>query len=200
MANFLEKLGIIESKEISKPKEKTETPGLTPNPTVVHTMDSSKYKNLFDKVLTDANIPGPDFFEFYKTLESLAPQPIADQQKYILAFTGFQVMGLKKEKMIETANHYLSILKEERKNFDAHSAEVNRMEVIEPRNEIQKISEENMELQKKIQENINRISMLTTQSAESENKLRSAEASFNLELSNTEAKIQGIVNNINSYL
>ncbi|MBS1661602.1 MAG: hypothetical protein JST68_11190 [Bacteroidetes bacterium] len=68
-----------------------------------------RFADYFDKLFSEANIPGPDYYEFSKMIGAM--QLIADEQsRYYAAYAGLQVQGLDKPKLLSTAAEYLRIL------------------------------------------------------------------------------------------
>jgi peptidoglycan hydrolase CwlO-like protein len=68
-----------------------------------------RFAGYFDKLFSDANIPGPDYYEFARMIGAM--QAISDERaRYAAAFAGLQVQGLDKEKLLSTANEYLRVL------------------------------------------------------------------------------------------
>lgn len=140
---FLENLGLVEKtdKPIKKEevKEKTAskktpstpsstsstsstTPSYTTPVTPTITVDSSEYSEHFQKVFTERNFPGPDYYEYVKTLDKMKNMPLDDASKYSTAFVGLSAMGLTKAHLLDTANKYISIANEQKVIFDNDSA------------------------------------------------------------------------------
>jgi hypothetical protein len=72
-------------------------------------MAEQRFAGYFDKLFSDANIPGPDYYEFARMI--VAMQVIPDERaRYAAAFAGLQVQGLDKEKLLSTAAEYLRVL------------------------------------------------------------------------------------------
>jgi hypothetical protein len=78
--------------------------------------DLQKFNQHFDGLFEQANLPGPDYFEFSKMCHAMATLP--DEMKFPAVFGGLQVQGLTKQKLVESANHYISIIEEDAKKFN----------------------------------------------------------------------------------
>lgn len=77
---------------------------------------NSKFAAYFEKLFMDANIPGPDYFEFSKMIAVM--QAVPDEQvRYVTAFAGLSVQGLDKQKLMSTAAQYLQLLETDATNF-----------------------------------------------------------------------------------
>lgn len=104
-----------ESYQQAKPQPTTSYTGTAANNNYAST-GSSKFKDYFDKLFKEANIPGPDYFEFSKMIDAM--QAVPDEQvRYITAFAGLSVQGLDKQKLLTTATQYLQVLETDATNF-----------------------------------------------------------------------------------
>lgn len=74
------------------------------------TAGSNDYLKYLDEVMDKANMPGPDFYEFSKSLVPMASLAIPEDQKFNTVLSTFSVMGATKEKLVESGNKYLGIL------------------------------------------------------------------------------------------
>ncbi|WP_207514645.1 hypothetical protein [Longitalea luteola] len=112
--------------EAAKPLPKEEQPKAAPqtdftaNRVTIHNSYTSpvnsKFAAYFDKLFREANIPGPDYYEFSKMIEAM--QAIADEQvRYVTAYAGLSVQGLDKQKLLSTATQYLQLLETDATNF-----------------------------------------------------------------------------------
>jgi hypothetical protein len=68
-----------------------------------------RFAGHFDKLLSEANIPGPDYYEFSRMIGVMRGIP-DDAARYNAAFAGLQVQGLDKQRLLETAAEYLRVL------------------------------------------------------------------------------------------
>ena len=89
----------------------TDGSGVAPDPAT-----SRRFAEYFDKLFCDANVPGPDYYEFSRMTEAM--QTIPDEQaRFYAAYAGLQVQGLDKAKLLSTAGEYLRILAEDASHF-----------------------------------------------------------------------------------
>lgn len=115
-----------------------------------------RFAGYFDKLFGDANIPGPDYYEFARMIGAM--QAIPDERaRYAAAFAGLQVQGLDKEKLLSTANEYLRVLAADADQFQktvdtALQEKVHQRsaEAEEKSQRIQALSQEILQLQQQI--------------------------------------------------
>ncbi len=89
----------------------------TPSQTMGITEDDlQKFNQHFDDLFEKANLPGPDYFEFSKMCQAM--KTLTEDVKFPAAFGGLQVQGLTKEKLVESANHYIMIIEEDSSKFN----------------------------------------------------------------------------------
>lgn len=77
-----------------------------------------KFEKHFDKIMNEANLPGPDYFEFCKMLEALEAHVPDEKTRYTAVFASLTVQGLTKEKLINSAAKYKSIIQEDKTKFE----------------------------------------------------------------------------------
>ncbi|THU37119.1 hypothetical protein FAM09_19400 [Niastella caeni] len=132
---------------------------------------NSKFKDYFEKLFKEANMPGPDYFEFSKMIEVM--QAVPDEQvRYTTAFAGLSVQGLDKQKLLSSATQYLQLLETDAKNF--HSS-------------VDAALQEKVHEKKKLmEEKDNRIQQLTQEISALQNELLNLQS----EIKENEAKIE----------
>lgn len=107
---------VLNFKTQSNPLPVTSTPpSFSPSPSA-SSEDVEMFNKHFDEIFEKANLPGPDYFEFSKMCHAMATLP--DEMKFPAVFGGLQVQGLTKQKLVESANHYISIIDEDAKKFN----------------------------------------------------------------------------------
>jgi len=115
-----------------------------------------RFAGHFDKLLSEANIPGPDYYEFARMIAVM--QGIPDEAaRYNAAFAGLQVQGLTRQRLLDTAGEYLRVLTTDAGQFQAtvdssYEEKVRRKEeeAEEKATRIQALSQEILQLQQQI--------------------------------------------------
>lgn len=84
-----------------------------------------QYLNHFMDFLEKNNIPGLDYLEFanllHKQFEKFG-NTLSESQLYEMAFMSFETQGITKQRLIETANTYLKLIADHKKEFDQYLA------------------------------------------------------------------------------
>ena len=143
-----------------------------------------EYVKYFDDIIEKNNIPGPDYFEFAKALEKKKNDPMDEKTKFGSIFAGFDAMGVTKEKLVETAKVYITIVDNEKTKFDQSCQDAVNGKIKNEEQKAIKLEEENKNIEqqmveltakkianieeaKKIREaNSNRVNQLTAQKAD----------------------------------
>ena len=85
-----------------------------------HGLDE-KSVDFISKAIEKANLPGFDYVEFKQALSNIAKMNIDEATAFKSAYGTAMTMGLTKEKLLETANHYKTIVSIEKEQFDVAS-------------------------------------------------------------------------------
>lgn len=131
---------------------------------------SVKFRDYFDKLFSEANIPGPDYFEFSKMTEAM--QAISDEKaRYSAAFAGLSVQGLDKQKLLSTAAQYLQVLDNDAANFNSTVDAALQEKVIAKQKEIEAKRQRINELTREITDLHNQVAVLNNEIKENEEKI-----------------------------
>ncbi len=133
---------------------------------------SVKFRDYFDKLFSEANIPGPDYFEFSKMTEAM--KSITDEKaRYSAAFAGLSVQGLDKQKLLSTAAQYLQVLDNDAANFNSTVDAALQEKVIAKQKEIEAKQQRISELTREITDLHNQVAVLNNEIKENEEKIES---------------------------
>jgi hypothetical protein len=162
-----------------------------------HTDD--RFAGHFDKLLSEANIPGPDYYEFARMIAVM--QGIPDEAaRYIAAFAGLQVQGLDKRRLLDTADGYLRVLTTDAAQFQAtvdasyqEKVRGKETEAEEKAARIQALSQEILQLQQ-------RIGILREEIRASKEKLAGGSGAYGAESKRRQEEIRRDIEKINQYI
>ncbi len=106
-------------------------------------IDSSRISDKFMSILFSAlegqNLPGIDYLEYKQSLKSLAKMPMEEAVRYQSAFAMAQAMGAVPQKLIESANHYVEVLKGENAKFNQSLVNQKKEQITDRETTIQKL-------------------------------------------------------------
>lgn len=167
---------------------------------------NQRFSDYFNILFEEANIPGPDYYEFARMI--VAMQVIPDERaRYAAAFAGLQVQGLDKEKLLTTAAEYLRVLTADAEHFSssvetALQEKVHRRtaEAEEKSKRIQALSQEIVELQKQIATMKDEILATQNEIGEAKGKLEANSSAYAAESERRKQQIQGDIEKINRYI
>jgi hypothetical protein len=191
MASFFKKaLGVfVEFEEDAKKNQDDSTHQKQQNSTVVNNnselprtqlsaADEEKFQKYFDQLMDKANLPGPDYYEFFKMMETLEAHIPDEKARFAATFASLSIQGLTKDKLIATANKYREIMENDRSNFEIalnnkFNVEVGRrqQEIVSFEKKIQHNADMIQKLTKEITDLQIQIGKLKTEMTEEENKL-----------------------------
>ena len=159
------------------------------------------------KALDEANLEGYDYFEFAKTLEALKPALPAEQTLYQTALASGSVMGATKDKLIQTAQHYLDILGKKQEEFNqAAQVQINEtvidkeQGVVDLDNQIQVKAEQIRKLTDEINSLTNKKVEVTNEISANKVKIEQVKNDFAATLQAFMSKIHGDMERIEKYL
>lgn len=79
---------------------------------------TKKFMEILLRAMEANNLDGFDYLEYKQSLKSLEKMPMDEQTRFQSAFAMAQTMGATPAKLIQTAEHYISVLQNEEKKFE----------------------------------------------------------------------------------
>lgn len=158
-----------------------------------------RFSEYFDKLFSEANIPGPDYYEFARMITAM--QAIPDERaRYAAAFAGLQVQGLDKEKLLSTAAEYLRVLAADADHFGKtveaalqEKVHSRTAEAEEKNKRIQALSAEILDLQ-------TQIGAMQNEIREAKTKLETSNNAYAAESGRRRQQLQSDIDKINQYI
>jgi hypothetical protein len=181
---------------------KTPTEVVTSTTPVVHyqpSVDTGKFKQYFDKLFDEANIQGPDYFEFSKMIEAMNAIP-NEKARYVAAFAGLSVQGLDKARLLSTASQYLQVLETDASNFNNTIDATLHEKVLSKKHEIEEKSKRIQQLSQEMADLHDKITVLQNEIKENEEKIENNSSGYERELVNMKSKIKSDIEKIKQHI
>ena len=194
----------VELKEEEKPapeKSTKETPVYTESTAKTYqpVKKDDRFVQYFEKLFREANLPGPDYFEFSKMIEAMNCIP-DEKARYTAAFAGLSVQGLDKAKLLSTAAEYLRILNADAASFGSTVDAALQEKVILKKKETDEKAMRIEQLKTEINELYRQIELLTGEIRENEEKIESNSGSYKWESEAMKTRIEKDIEKIKQHI
>lgn len=157
--------------------------------------------------IDEANIEGFDYIEFRDTVNQMGNTGMTEHNKFLAVFTTASAMGLTREKLLSSIDHYVSVISSKREGFISHVEGMLEKEVQGRHDAIMNIDEEcvkaqeeiaalNLKIQEAQQQKLTLQNEANTQKMEIENTRASFEATFQM----VNGKLETDKKNIEMYI
>jgi hypothetical protein len=140
--------------------------------------EAEKFEKYFDNLFDKANFPGPDYYEFYKTMETLEAHIPDEKTRVSATFASLAIQGLTKQKLLDTAAQYKVIIEQDHANFENALSTKLKTELGDRKNQLQSLeqkiainAEQIQKLTKEMSEANIQIGQVKNEILEQENKL-----------------------------
>lgn len=113
--------------------------------------DLSKFEQHFEQLFEQTNLPGPDYFEFWKTMDTLEAHISDENARMQAVFASLKIQGLSKQNLIQTAGVYRETILKDKANFESAVQKKSEAEIAGRTAQIQKIQQEREEKRQMIE-------------------------------------------------
>lgn len=171
-----------------------------------HGLDE-KSVDFISKAIEKANLPGFDYIEYKQAIFNMAKMNLDEATTFKTAFATAMTLGLTKERLVETAHHYKTIVLKEKEQFDTASQKqqdskigTNLKQVDELRYKIADNESKIKILQGEIDAARKKISDLDYEREQSHQKIEDAKTKFLFTHQSILNQIEKDIENIQKYL
>jgi hypothetical protein len=158
-----------------------------------------RFVQYFEKLFKDANLPGPDYFEFSKMIEAMSSLP-DEKARYVAAFAGLSVQGLDKARLLSTAAEYLGVLNADAANFGSTVDAALQEKVFLKKKETEEKAMRIEQLRNEINELHRQIELLNGEIRENEEKIESNSGSYKRESETMKMRIEKDIEKIKQHI
>ncbi|RMF00990.1 MAG: hypothetical protein D6772_05520, partial [Bacteroidetes bacterium] len=101
---------------------------------------TTKFTDILLSAMESANLDGFDYLEYKKSLQSLQKMNMDEGTAYQSAFAMASTMGATPARLVETAEHYLKVLRTEEQKFQAALAKQQQAKIDAQRKEQEQLA------------------------------------------------------------
>ncbi|GLR19404.1 hypothetical protein GCM10007940_40200 [Portibacter lacus] len=211
MLKRLKSLFIIEEENNTptapKKVEAKKKPIINDVPINKNAKSSDKFITNLLKAIESNNLEGFDYLEYKQSLKSLSQMDMDEATKFNSAFAMAKTMGANKKILIDSANHYLSILKTEESKFnDAYEKQqhkqvgIRQEKLISIESSIKKKEEQIKKLQEEIKNSKKEFELKKNEINEASAKVAQTRDEFIASYKSVSDQISNDIERMNKYL
>jgi len=169
--------------------------------------DIDKFTKHFDDLFDKSNFPGPDYYEFSKMMHLLEPQIPDESIRVATVFASLSIQGLTKDKILATAQQYLTIIDNDKAQFEKAASDKAAVDVEGRKNtvaDLEKKINDNADMIRKLTQEItelqSQIGTLKNEIVQEDTKISANKGSFQVAYQAMYNKISGDIQKINTIL
>lgn len=168
---------------------------------------TQQFTNVLFKAMNQNNLDGFDYLEYKQSLNSLKKMPMDEPTRYQSAFAMAQTMGATPAALLQTAQHYVDVLKQEEQKFDQAVNKQQQLQIGSKEQAINKLeetikakAEQIKKLTQEIEQHQKEREQLTSEIKEAVVKVESTRNDFIASYNNLVSQIHEDMENIKKYL
>ena len=176
--------GLFIKEETTKPAAKTAASVVTPTiptittPPVVQGVSDNKYIDLLEKAVQQGAMAGQDYLKFKEAVENMSKLPLDEKTKFISVYSILSSMGCKKEELLNSVDHYINVIENEKLNFNNELKAEFSAKVQSKLNAINQAKKDLDALTKKITDLTASIQQMSQEASEEQLRINTTEANF----------------------
>jgi chromosome segregation ATPase len=108
---------------------------------VLNAEEFDKFEKHFEKLFDQTNLPGPDYYEFMKMMETLEVHIKDEKARMSATYASLTIQGLTKEKLVQTANQYKEVISKDKAQFEKIANDKSEKEIGQKRKDFAGLEE-----------------------------------------------------------
>ena len=161
-----------------------------------HGLDEKSIQSL-TTALAKNNLPGFDYLEYKQSLGALVKMNMDEETAFKSAYATAATVGLTKEKLLKTADHYKNVLQNEKDQFDKALQKQIDQRVKSKKAEVEKLKKQIEEYKLKIQQLEEKIAKSQSTIDNADQHIQEAVDKIETTQTNFDHTLQSVVNQIN---
>jgi len=191
---------------VAPPSNVSSTYQTIPSPSIPSNQDNEKIQAYINELFKNANLPGPDYFEFKDLLVELI-NDMPETKAFQAAFKGLAKQGLTKQTLLDSAAHYIVVLENDEKETQAqinNSKQANvdglKLQIENKKKQIDELNAQLLSLQNQISQSQEEIKSLNNQVLENEQKISNKQNAYKFVIQQKKMDISNDIQKINSFI
>lgn len=193
------RLGLLEEDvvPVAKTPQRTQAAQVAPTPTPV--VDDSIAKAL-EQSLQDNKLSGFDYLKFVAATEEMKAYNTPEDTRFKMAFSTAKQLGLDKDSLIKSGEHYLSVLKQDEAEFKSECTQHEKKEITAKETKLADLEAKIIALTEQANKAKEDHTALTEEVQEKKASLESRRTAFESTLQSFVDAIEANIAKINKYL
>ncbi len=195
------------SLKVETKSAQTEKKGSNPSAQPVKGTASNKFRDILFKAIEHNNLEGFDYLEFRNSLLSLEKMVTDEKTRYQSAAAMAETLGVTPEQILNSADHYLNVLKAEEQKFQEALNNQQQNQIGSKQAELKKLddvvkqkSARIQQLQKEIEADQKKATLLSNEIEKATVKIRQTSADFEASFASVANRIAEDMQKIKNYL
>jgi hypothetical protein len=205
--NALSKMGLIEESVAStKPVVQAKSVPSTPLPSsfippAVSTANvDPSIKEMLEQSIQESKLSGFDYLKFIGAVEEMKSSGSSEDARFKMAFVAAKQLGVDKDSLVKSGNHYLDVLKKDEDDFNSDCSEFEKNELQTRDAKIAELDSRVTELTKQLDDTKGALLSLKGEAASKRSSLESRRSGFQATLQSVKSVIETNISKINQYL
>jgi hypothetical protein len=207
LKSFLNKMGLVEDEiVVTKPAAPAAKPTQSytpsaPQPTYVPTPQvDPAISEMLAQSLQENKLSGFDYLKFSSSVEETKTFGVPEDARYKMAFSTAKQLGVDKNNLLKSGQHYLDVLSQDENDFNADCDQYDKKEIQSRKSKITEISNTIGDLTTKLAQLQQEQTTLAQELQDETARLESRKNAFQVTLQTFRATIQSNIEKINQYL
>lgn len=207
--NALTKMGLVEEDVKVAPKKPVQQPAPQQSTQASYSAPSSydrsvsvdpAIQEMLQQSLQSSKLDGFDYLKFMAAVEEMKSTGVQEDARFKMASYTAKQMGVDKDKLLRSGNHYLDVLKEDEGEFNSSCDDYEKNNITARDNKISQLEATMTKLAKQLSDAQADHDQLQKELAEQKAILETRKSSFSATLQNFRATIESNIQKINQYL
>lgn len=191
----------------ASPSQQSTTASTSGTPEIGEGKVTNKFVEILFGAVEKNNLDGYDYLEYKQSLKALSKMPMDEEMRYQSAFAAAKPLGATPQKLVESAGHYLNVLKQEESKFSQALVQQKSKQIGDRETRLKQLDsiivqkqKQIEQLNKEIEEHQQHKEKMKNEISSSSIKVETTKNNFIASYNKIVGQIQSDINNMKKYL